>query len=192
MSEPQLGQATQTSAQNHELLILIGSKVDAVAVALEKSITHNAEEVKKLWEHGKERDRLHSAALQGTTDKLASSIERVAEKQNSFGKPNISTILSVCVFIGSIAVAFIAPIKADIERSESARSELAKAVLVKEEKIQALQTNDMEFREKQKALIDRVGDVESNGSAIIRERVAVIENDLKWMRGEKATHQKIP
>lgn len=114
--EPTSGQSAQTSAQNHDLLITIGSKVDTLASSLRESITQTSAEFDKLWKHGEERDRMHSAALQATTDKLAASIERVVEKQNGFGKPNIPAIVSVCVLIGSIAVAFIAPIKADIER----------------------------------------------------------------------------
>ena len=170
---------------SHDLLISVSSKVDSVAVALEKSITHNSAEFEKLWRHIDERDERHSRALADTTNRLAQSISELAEKQNGFGKLNIPAIVSVCVLIGSIAVAFIAPIKADIDRSEHGRIELAKAVLVKEEKIQLLQTSDSEFREKQKAIILTLEDLAENGSAIMRERVAVIDNDLKWMRGEK-------
>ena len=183
---------TSLNTNNHELLILVSGKVDSLAEALTKSIENNSAEFEKIWKHADERDQQHSAALQLTADKLASAIAAVAEKQSDASKPNIQAIASVLALIGAVAVAFIAPIKADIERSENAREELAKAVLVKEDKIQSLQTADSEFREKQKALVEKADDLYTNGSPVARERLAVIENDLKWMRGEKTHKQPDP
>lgn len=113
------------------------------------------------------------------------NFEILTNKLSNIGRPNIPAIVSLCVLTGSIAVAFIAPLKSDIERQAHSADLLAQAVIVKEEKIQGLLTADSEFREKQKAMRDKLDDVATNGSTVARERLAVIENDLRWMRGEK-------
>ena len=176
------------SEANHELLISVSGKVDSVAVSLEKLAIHSAAEFEKIRKHTEERDHRQSLALQQTADRLSLSIATVAERQNNSGKLNIPAIVSVCVLIGSIAVAFITPIKADIDRHAHSSDLLAQAVIVKEEKIQGLLTADSEFREKQKAMREKLDDIATNGSTLARERLAVIENDLRWMRGEK-THR---
>ena len=149
------------SQDNHNLLLLVSGKVDALAETLASSIAKNDAEFDKLWRHQEDRDVRQSAALQMTADKLAASISAVADKQSDSGKPNIQAIVAVLGLIGAIAVAFIAPIKADISRAEARRDELAKAVLVKEEKIQQLQNS-----------------------------LSVIESDINWMRGEKKIYHQ--
>ena len=175
---------------NHDLLLLVSGKVDTLAETLQQSIKNTSQEFEKLWEHQNERDKHHSAQLQLTAEKLSASISAVAQKQSDSGKPNIQAIVAVLALIGAIAVAFIAPIQADITRSEAGRAELAKAVLIKEEKIQVLQNNESEFREKQKAIIEKLDNLYTNGSSQARERLTVIENDLLWIRGTKKREQQ--
>ena len=163
-----------TSEANHELLISVSGKVDALAVALEKSITHNAGEVDKLWKHVDARD-----------ERLTNAIASLGERFSNFGRPNTQAIVSVCVLIGSIAMAFIAPIKADIARAEIGRDTLAAAALARDEKIAGLKSVQDEVRTMVKVLNEKVADIAQNGSGPARERMAVIEDDLLWMRGEK-------
>ena len=129
----------------HTLLIALSGKVDALTDALEKSIHHTAGEFDKLWKHVEARD-----------ERLTNAISSIGERVANFGKPSVSAIVSVCVLIGSIGLAFIAPIKAELMRHDAAAEAFAKAMLGKDEKIQVLQST-----------------------------LAVIENDQRWMRGEK-------
>lgn len=134
-----------TTTDNHDLLLLVSGKVDDLGQLLEKSNAHTASELKELWKHVEERD-----------ERLTRAITAIGEKVAGFGKPNAQAIVAVCMLVGGIAVAFIAPIKSDISREEVIRKELAQAVIVREEAINQLARKQIE-----------------------------LETDLKWMRGEK-------
>lgn len=173
MPEPSNG-----TAANHELLISVAGKVDSLTIALEKSITHSAGEFDKLWKHVDARD-----------ERLTNAISTIGERVSNFGKPNISAIVSICVLIGSIALAFIAPIKTDIERQSKGAELMANAVLLRDERIAALQRADSEFREKQNAIREKVDEIAEHGSVSARINAAVLANDMLWMRGEKTMKQ---
>ena len=134
-----------TTTDNHDLLLLVSGKVDDLGKVLEKSNAHTAAEITKLWEHVEARD-----------ERLTRAITAISEKVAGFGKPNAQAIVAVCMLVGGIAVAFIAPIKADISREETIRRELAQAVIVRQESLDQLARKQIE-----------------------------LETDLKWIRGEK-------
>lgn len=145
-----------------------------MADSLNKLASHSASEFDKLWKHVDARD-----------ERLTNAFASLAERFSNFGKPNITVIISVCVFIGGIALAFIAPIKADIERGNKASEALAAAVLIRDERIAAIKSVQDEVKTKVGVNTAVLNDIAEKGSAITRERLAIIETDLKWMRGEK-------
>ena len=142
-------------------------------------ITQIAKTLGEIWNEIKE-NRRHSD----------SNFDALANRLSSIGRPNIPAIVSVCVLIGSIAVAFIAPIKADITRGEETRKELALAVVARSEAIQAIRATQVEtvttLREAQKG-IESMQDFGTRKASI---QLAQIERDLEWMRGARTMKPK--
>lgn len=214
--------------ENHDLLISMRATMGNLVSSVDKLATHTADEFDKLWKHTEERDKVHSAALQNTTDKLAASIEKVTQRQASYEKPNYAiTLQAIGIFLviaGGLWAMGIAPLKDTLNRhtedakaiasrqsddkkelAESVRKtaealalalqnsndKLSAAVLLKEEKIAMLREAQIELRAKQEVETVRLNYVAEHGGALTRERIAVIENDLLWMRGEKHLPRKI-
>lgn len=180
--------APATTEANHELLISVVGKVDALADVVGKHIQHSASEVDKLWKHVDARD-----------DRLTNAIASLAEKFSSFGRPNISVIVSICglvltlgVIATSVAVAFIAPIKADIEREHRQTDAILTSLQLRDEKIVGLKSVQDEVKTKVAINTDKIDAIAEHGSVVTRERLAIIETDLKWMRGERAMKQQTP
>ena len=164
-----------TTEANHELLMSVSAKVDSLAASLDKLAAHSTAEIDKLWKHVDARD-----------ERLTNVVTALSDRLSNFGKPNVTAILSVLAFIGGIALAFIAPIKSDIERGNKASEALAAAVLLRDERIAALRSTQDEVKTKVSIQGALLNDISEHGSAVTRERLAIIEDDLKWMRGEKS------
>lgn len=160
-----------TSRDNHELLITLAGKVDSLAL----SLNSHSVEFDKMWKHIEARD-----------EKMSGAINTLAERQANFGKPNFPAIAAVCAIIGSIAVAFIAPLKADIDREHKSGEALASAVLIRDERISAIKSVQDEVKTKVAINTSLLSDISERGSPVMRERMASIENDLRWMRGKKS------
>jgi len=170
--------------QNHDLLLKLAEQqqsivgqVNNVASALRDSIVAQKEDSTRLW---------HQLEKQG------SNISSVSDRVANIGKPQITSIVSVCAFLGTIAVAFIAPIKSDIARSEKLGEQVVANQLKFSSQISELQTSDSEFREKQSAIRDKLDYVAANGSTAAQVRLGTVENDILWMRGEKSLRGRRP
>lgn len=144
------------SSANHALLERLDTKMEVMVGALDKLTSSTAREYDKIWNHFETIEKA-----------MGDSVRTISEKVSDIGKPSLVTICAVVALIGSIAVAFIRPLNGDIERQEKTAIALAL-------------TQQADKKELADAVRAKDAEIQAIGKA-----QAVMENDLRWMRGDR-------
>ena len=170
-----MADTTNGAPVNNELLIRLAGSVDSLTIgqkamtdAMTVANTRITAEFENVWSHMKEQNAETQRSIRELSSTLAGN-----------GKPNIPAIVSVLTLVGAIWFASVAPIKSDIARTNQDVEMQALASLRQNEKLAAFRETDGERRGQLKNFEDKLNDISVNGSASARERLAVIEFQLK-------------
>ena len=135
----------------------------------------------KNSDHNERLSRLETT-MEGVHAELSdirSGIKSIQESQSRSKETNWSVIFSGLAIVGALYAASIRPLEKDIMRQEKGSTELALAVIVKEEKIQSLRTEIAELKLQSETIKDEFKQFKVFGTPVLDKRISLLEESVK-------------